>query len=73
MNDDKWVVFLSLVGITLLLTLFEARARYLYIYAPLYIILAVKGLESLTAFLRQNRFYFGIPTLSGLERSGNRY
>lgn len=66
-------IMLAIIALTVFEAIFEARARYLYIYAPLYIILAVKGLESLTAFLRQNRFYFGIPTLSGLERSGNRY
>lgn len=35
-NDDELVILLSLVGITLFLTLFEARARYLICYLPIY-------------------------------------
>lgn len=41
------VTLFSLAGITLFELLFEARARYLFIYVPFFIILAAKGLETL--------------------------
>ncbi len=37
------VIQLAIIGITLFLLLFEARARYLLLYGPYYIILAVLG------------------------------
>ena len=39
------VAFLSLIGLTLFLLLFEARARYLYLYSSFYILIAVLGIE----------------------------
>ena len=39
------VVMLSLIGITLFEMLFEARARYLYCYVPIYILMASMGLN----------------------------
>ena len=45
MDDKKAVIFLSLIGLTLFTLLFEARARYLYLYSTYYIILAVMGVE----------------------------
>ena len=45
MDDKKAVIFLSLIGLTLFTLLFEARARYLYLYSTYYIILAVIGVE----------------------------
>ena len=41
------VVFLSLIGLTLFTLLFEARARYLYLYSTFYVIIAVLGIEAL--------------------------
>ena len=41
------VVFLSLFGLTIFTLLFEARARYLYLYSSFYIIIAVLGIEAL--------------------------
>lgn len=38
---------LSLIGLTIFELLFESRARYLYIYSPLYIFMAVYGLQNL--------------------------
>jgi len=38
---------LSIVGLTLFEVLFEARARYLYTYAPVFCILASSGIEKL--------------------------
>lgn len=43
-TDEKNVVMLSIIGLSIFEVLFEARARYLYIYAPFYILLAVCGL-----------------------------
>lgn len=42
-NKYFCTIMLSILGLTIFELLFEARARYLYIYAPLYIILAVYG------------------------------
>ena len=41
------VLMLSIVGLTLFEVLFEARARYLYTYAPVFCILAAIGIERL--------------------------
>ena len=41
------VLMLALIALTLFETLFEARARYLFIFAPLYITLAVCGVQAL--------------------------
>ena len=48
-NFDKNIVvaFLSLIGLTLFVLLFESRARYLYLYSSFYIIMAVLGIEAL--------------------------
>lgn len=37
------VIILSIIGITLFETIFEARARYLFAYSPFYIIAAILG------------------------------
>lgn len=49
------VIALSIIGLTIFETIFEARARYLYIYVPFYIILASVGLRALinSKFLRR--------------------
>lgn len=41
------VLQLSLFGLFLFELLFEARARYIYTYAPIYLILAMVGINSL--------------------------
>lgn len=41
------VVMISIIGLTLFELIFEARARYLFAYVPLYIILAVCGIKFL--------------------------
>lgn len=46
-ENDIFVIMLTIIGITLFLLLFEARARYLFLYAPYYIIMAVAGLKEL--------------------------
>ncbi len=41
-----WIMMLSVIGLTLFEILFEARARYLFTYVPIYILLACLGLQS---------------------------
>ena len=41
------VIMLSLIGLTIFETVFEARARYLFCFAPLFIILAVSGMRQM--------------------------
>lgn len=48
-NKNKNVIVLALIGLTIFELIFEARARYLYIYAPLYILLAMYGFQFLFA------------------------
>lgn len=43
---------LALVGLTLFELIFEARARYLYCYVPLYLLLGSWGLEQVYQFMR---------------------
>jgi hypothetical protein len=51
-NDDKALIeTLSILGLMLFLVLFETRARYLFIFTPLYVILATKGLLRFFKFL----------------------
>ncbi len=38
-------MLLSVIGLTLFELLFEARARYLFTYVPIYIILALYGFQ----------------------------
>ena len=42
-RDEAYVVMLSLTGLFLFELLFEAKARYLFIYTPYYLILSVYG------------------------------
>ena len=46
-NEGLSVVMLSVIGLTIFEMLFEARARYLFCYAPLFILLAVSGLNAI--------------------------
>ena len=46
---------LSVLGLVLYLALFEVRARYVYIYAPFFILLAVMGLEALAGTVRRGK------------------
>ncbi len=41
------VIFLSLIGLTLFELIFEARARYLFCYAPVFVLTAVLGVRNL--------------------------
>lgn len=48
-DSNIYVLMLALIGLTLFETIFESRARYLFIYAPIYIILGTMGLKMLWA------------------------
>jgi hypothetical protein len=48
-DDSTLIIFTSLLGLLVFLLLFEARSRYLYLYVPLFILAAVKGIEALTS------------------------
>lgn len=44
-NDVENLIALTLIGVSLFLLLFECRARYLYIFSPLYLVLGGIGLN----------------------------
>ena len=44
-NSVKRVTLFSIAGITLFELLFEVRARYLFIYVPFYIVMAIEGIQ----------------------------
>ncbi len=52
-NTILYVVAWAILGLTLFELLFEARARYLYIYAPFYIIAATVGAGKIRMLLRR--------------------
>lgn len=47
------MLMLSIAGLTLFEVLFEARARYLYTYAPVFCILAAIGIEKLNSEIKK--------------------
>lgn len=52
MKDSRVsILMLTIVGLTVFELIFEARARYLFGYAPVYIILAVMGLNNIVSKL----------------------
>ena len=46
------VMILSIIGLTIFELLFEARARYLYIYVPVYILVALYGIRDMDHRIR---------------------
>lgn len=46
-GEPESILRVSLLGLLLFLLLFEARSRYLYVFLPLFILLAVYGLKQL--------------------------
>ena len=46
MDKTNLVMMASLIGIAMFVMLFEARSRYLFVYVPIYIIMAVRGYAS---------------------------
>ena len=49
-SENILVLMLAIIGISLFLTIFEARARYLYCYSPIFIVAAAKGLFNIKDF-----------------------
>ena len=54
-NNVEGLLALTLIGVSLFLLLFECRARYLYIFSPLYVVLAGIGLDKINYFLHDLR------------------
>ena len=54
-NSGLSVMILALIGLTAFETLFEARARYLFTYAPMFIICASVGLFAILNNLKERR------------------
>lgn len=51
-SEKAFTIMLALIGLTLFELIFEARARYLYCYVPLYVLLGSWGLEHFYQFMR---------------------
>jgi hypothetical protein len=47
-GSEKNVIMLAIIGLTMFELIFEARARYLYTYVPLYITLAMYGVDCIS-------------------------
>lgn len=58
-ENDLYVIALTIIGITLFLLLFEARARYLFLYSPYYILLAVVGIQCFIKFMHKRLVQIG--------------
>lgn len=50
-NNAESLISLSLLGVSIFLLLFECRARYFFLFTPLFVILAVVGLYKITLSL----------------------
>ena len=46
-KTSEFLIILSIIGITLFLTIFECRSRYLYCYSPIYVVCSVIGIYNL--------------------------
>lgn len=53
------VIELSIIGLTIFELLFESRARYLYIYSPLYIFMAVCGVQNIYSKIKISVTHLG--------------
>lgn len=47
------VLYITILGITLYEMLFEARARYLYIFAPIYCLIAASGVDVVNEWIEK--------------------
>ena len=50
-DKETAILMLTVILLTVFESIFEARARYLFIYVPVYIILAVKGCQNIYSFV----------------------
>lgn len=46
-NERNMIIYLSLIGITIFLLIFECRARYLYCYSPIFVTASMIGLSNI--------------------------
>ena len=56
LGDKEKVIVLSILGLMLYLQIFEAHARYVYTFVPLFVILAGLGMKNLTYKLLSIKF-----------------
>ena len=52
LRDDEKVLFLAVLGFMLYLQIFEAHARYVFVFTPMFIILAFIGCGELRRMMR---------------------
>lgn len=52
-ENMEYIMILAILGLTVFELIFESRARYLYCYVPVYIILGYSGVESLYYFVKK--------------------
>jgi len=52
-NYKNSIIYLTLIGLTIFVLLFQARSTYLYVYSPYYIIAAIIGMEILYEKLKK--------------------
>ena len=50
------IMIISIIGLTLFELIFEARSRYLFCYAPIYVILCIQGMQGLHKTFK-NKFH----------------
>lgn len=53
-NDNRCVLLLSVMAITAFLLIFEVRARYLYLYMPVYFTVFSLGVKRLLLFVKKD-------------------
>lgn len=55
-NKDKMIMVMvtSIIGLTIFELLFEARARYLFCFAPIYVILGCVGLNNFYSYIKHH-------------------
>jgi integral membrane protein (TIGR03766 family) len=53
MDRNTAVLMMAILGLTFFQLLFEARARYLYSYAPIYICLSILGLKNIVFIVKK--------------------
>ena len=51
-NDAENLIALSLLGVSMFLLIFECRARYLFMFTPIFLILASSGLNKAAMFMK---------------------
>lgn len=49
-TDSDLIILLSLIGLFLFVSIFEARARYIYTYVPFYLLMGIGGYKQLRIF-----------------------